>query len=442
MLTDKNIYPEPTQFGLPPAGGIFTDPTFGTPIVRVTDEAEDGVQAHHIYAAMWPAINADDSLIFYGRGNPTAPTVAEVNPETLEIANKRHLWSATGGQKFQIQWAKWSSLRPAIMYSTRGNSIYEIDVLGGAVIEVRDFEPENPGGSLMRLTMSDNDDVFAVTTRGPEGYRGFQVWRRSDDMILCNLSAIGIAEPKVCKAALDKSGRYWCGGIQGAYVRALVDCIDRKILRGWPAGEYPYQNWGHGDDGHGIAVAIGHQNTYRKYDLSDPKLVANSVALQPQRPDWRMSVHISLRGPDDECLVSTYAWKRDTHIPGLYYNEVYTLSTDGLNNVRRLAHHHSYPHGYWDSPRAVLSHSGRLAVWTSTWGNRTGRRDVFMASTENEDPSPPDPDPNPEPHQHPELEQPLLNMENEIAQLKAGRRVDQGRLSAIETKLANVKVAL
>src|SRR6185295_11582590 len=40
VITDKNVYSEPAPPALPRAGGTFVDPTFGTTIMRVTDETD------------------------------------------------------------------------------------------------------------------------------------------------------------------------------------------------------------------------------------------------------------------------------------------------------------------------------------------------------------------------------------------------------------------
>src|SRR5262249_44819950 len=37
-VTDRDVHAEPTLPSLPAAGGTFVDPTFGTTIVRATDE--------------------------------------------------------------------------------------------------------------------------------------------------------------------------------------------------------------------------------------------------------------------------------------------------------------------------------------------------------------------------------------------------------------------
>src|SRR6266545_805458 len=61
QVTSWNVYPVPPAPALPPAGGTFTDPTFGTTLMRVTD-ANDGIDCHNAYA-IWQAFNADDTAV-------------------------------------------------------------------------------------------------------------------------------------------------------------------------------------------------------------------------------------------------------------------------------------------------------------------------------------------------------------------------------------------
>jgi len=59
--TDRGIYPEPALPQLPQAGGTFVDPTFGTTLMRVTDEA-DGKHCHNAYS-YYPSFNRDSTRL-------------------------------------------------------------------------------------------------------------------------------------------------------------------------------------------------------------------------------------------------------------------------------------------------------------------------------------------------------------------------------------------
>jgi len=55
IRTDLGVYPEPAAPPLPPARGKFVDPTFGTEIMRVTDE-RDG-QYNGTEYSYWSTLN-------------------------------------------------------------------------------------------------------------------------------------------------------------------------------------------------------------------------------------------------------------------------------------------------------------------------------------------------------------------------------------------------
>src|SRR3954468_19995714 len=71
IKTDYGVYPEPTPPVLPAAGGTFTDPVFGTSLLRVTD-SNDGADNHQSYS-YWPSLNKNSSLLYISNvgGNPT-----------------------------------------------------------------------------------------------------------------------------------------------------------------------------------------------------------------------------------------------------------------------------------------------------------------------------------------------------------------------------------
>src|SRR5688572_31242169 len=59
-LTDRSVH-APPALTLPTAGGSYTDPIFGTKVLRVTD-ADDGTLCIHAYA-YWPAFNTNNTRL-------------------------------------------------------------------------------------------------------------------------------------------------------------------------------------------------------------------------------------------------------------------------------------------------------------------------------------------------------------------------------------------
>src|SRR6185369_5456348 len=61
---DRRVIPDEPAPALPPAGGTFVDSSFGTTIMRVTDE-KDGKSCTNFYS-YWPSFNLDTTLFFIG----------------------------------------------------------------------------------------------------------------------------------------------------------------------------------------------------------------------------------------------------------------------------------------------------------------------------------------------------------------------------------------
>jgi uncharacterized protein (TIGR03437 family) len=75
--------------------------------------------------------------------------------------------------------------------------------------------------------------------------------------------------------------------------------------------------------------------------------------------------------------------------------EVVQVATDGSGRVRRLFHHRSVFESYYDTPRANISRDGRFVAFSSNWGVRGGRHDMFIARIPPAPASSPAPTPTP-----------------------------------------------
>src|SRR5205823_5436745 len=84
-------YPEPAPPALPAAGGMLTDPTFGTTLLRVTD-ANDGTDNHQSYS-YWPSFNKNSSLLYISSVGGI-PKVYDFDTATFSVSNKRILFQS------------------------------------------------------------------------------------------------------------------------------------------------------------------------------------------------------------------------------------------------------------------------------------------------------------------------------------------------------------
>jgi hypothetical protein len=99
VRTDRRAYPPPPAPKLPPAGGTFTDPTFGTQILRVTDEA-DG-DSHNAYS-YYPALNRESTMFFIHC--KSGSRLYHFDPKAFRIVGKRLLFATRPPNKHTPRW--------------------------------------------------------------------------------------------------------------------------------------------------------------------------------------------------------------------------------------------------------------------------------------------------------------------------------------------------
>lgn len=368
VITNHNVYPEPAPPALPAAGGTFVDPTFGTTIMRVTDQ-NDG-QSNFNYYSYWPTFNLDDTKFFIACDN--SPMLYRFDPNGFRIISKGPLFDQVlpGGGYMSTEDAEWSGTNANILYGYYGLKLWAFDVSARTYTLIKDFTGLVPNGSLGQMSRSLDDNVFAFTVRDTSyAPTGYMVWQRDQNRIVRNVSLSNFDEVE-----LDKTGRYlvvkalFGGGVdfqsidlQTGSVQGLTD----------PAPDY---SPGHSDNGRNIVVGYDDwNNQYTVRSLATPHQYQRVISFGN---DWSQSNHLSMLGDNEGwCLISNFT--SGTAPVGPFRQEVFQASTDGTQSVRRLAHHHSVYRDYWDTPRADISRSGRFVAFTSNWGSTT-RRDVFI----------------------------------------------------------------
>lgn len=368
VITDKNVYSEPAPPALPRAGGTFVDPTFGTTIMRVTDETDGN--SNYNYYSYWPTFNLDSSRFFIACDG--SPMLYRFDAANFRIISKGPLFDKTlpGGGYISTEDAEWSGTNPNVLYGYYGLQLWAYDVSARTYTLVKDFTGELPVGYLGQMSRSLDDNVFAFTKKDPNWTpTGYVVWRRDQNRILANVTLSNFDEVE-----MDKTGRYLVvkaefGGsidfqvwdLQGGGMQSLTD----------PAPDY---SPGHSDNGRGIVV--GHDNWNNQYtirSLATPHQYQKVISFGS---DWSQANHISMLGDDEGwCLISNFT--NGSGPLGPFRQEIFQASTDGSQSVRRLAHHHSVYRDYWDTPRGDISRDGRFVAFTSNWGSAT-RRDVFI----------------------------------------------------------------
>ncbi len=371
IKTDYNIYPEPRPPVLPAAGGTFVDPTFGTTIMRVTDERDGAFNVTNY--SYYPSFNRDNSRLFIVSGGQ--PTLYSFDPTGFRVSAKRPLFTGSlpGGGHPWSEDAIWSGIDRDVLYCHAGLKLYSYNVVTNAFTLIKDFTGQVAGTELMQMSKSIDDNAFGFHCRTSAGVVGYIAYRRSQDSIY-RADTSDVNEVQV-----DKTGSYLVvstetAGFQSAIEVKIVNLSTRAVVNLTDGG--PDFAPGHKDVGRGIV--IGGDNWNNAFNFRRLDTPHQHYRVVEMGNDWTIGSHVSLLADDEGWLmVSTYYISNGLPSSGLFKNELFQVATDGSRRVRRLAHLHSTLREYWDSPRATISRDGRYAVFTSNWG-ATNRRDVFI----------------------------------------------------------------
>lgn len=372
LITDHNIYEEPSfpPSSLPSRWNTFTDPTFCTTIMRVTDGGgSDGNDCHHMYS-YWPTFNKDSTKVFIAIDNDFK--LYSFDPDNFQITDRTALYNAppTGEGYLSTEDAEWSALTANLLYGYTGLKLYSYDVGSHDYQLVKNFTGLVSANYLGKMSKSDDDNMFAFLIKGPNyAPLGYVVWQKDTNTIRRSVNLANLDEVQ-----LDKTGRYLVvkavfGGGKDFQVVDLRTGATDELTDGTP--DY---SPGHSDNGHGFVVGYDDwNNQYTIRNLATPHTFQTVI----DETDWSQANHVSMLAANEAwAVISNFTAGADPNV-GPFRQEVFQVSTDGNKNVRRLAHHHSVYRDYWDTPRANISRDGRFVTFTSNWGSTT-RRDVFI----------------------------------------------------------------
>ncbi|MGZ4116062.1 MAG: T9SS type A sorting domain-containing protein [Bacteroidia bacterium] len=392
IVTDHLVHPEPAPPALPSAGGTFTDPTFNTTLLRVTD-AGDGNDNHHAYS-YWPCMNMNSTRLYLMQTN-IGPTLYDFDPVGFGISNKHIAFptNCPSGAPPNAEDAIWSDVDPNIIFVHDLNMhLYKYNVSTLSYTLLKDMSASFPAGahSWQMNKNHTNDDLFTFTWKDASwSVTGVFAWRSSSDQFyIFNQANTDECQP-------DRAGNYLVvklaasgSAVTQARIIDLSTSAISDITDGGPGDpSTPGLYWapGHGDMGNG--TVLGHDDWNNRLLGRTAANPSAFYTVMDWSGDWSQDYHGSHLS-DDASWIMLSAYVSNT-LPnsGLFKNEIFQVATDGSQNVRRLAHHHSdflsdyAANGggmaYWSSPKASISKDGNWAVFTSNWGSTT-RKDVFI----------------------------------------------------------------
>ena len=357
---------EPTTPAIPGRRQSFTDPNFGTTLVRLTD-ATDGAWCRLSYG-IWAFWNCTYTMMLVQcyQADGSAPfKIVCWNPATMDGWGDIQLPS-----NFQGADAIWSHADPNLIYHRDGGSrLMCLNLLtwDDAVIldAAKDF-PASP--NLARMSATADDRTFCFSRQDANyQWAGFCIYRDGVLIYREPPSRTGT----YFKVQIDQGGKFmW--DVSGDPLSAYWDLT-------LPNAQKPLTNPGTGHS----AMLVGALAQYDPYTNQDMLRRGGNPVGQVatiQWPDWTLATEYS--GTD--LTEPWYAVTTGTLVPvGPLHDEVLQVSTDGSGDVRRFCHMHNVMvNGDYNSiPQPACGYGAKPWIaFHSSWGN-TGRRDVFLVNT-------------------------------------------------------------
>jgi len=364
--------PAPT---LPAKGGKFTDPTWGTTVMRVTD-ASDGAWNGNAYS-YWPTFNKDNTYIIISNLWNGGDYVQHFDPVNFALVGSKAPLFATpvpGGGSPGWEDVIWSGVNPTHVLCHSGLKIWDYDVDTHGWVLVKDFTSAGlvaGSADISQFSRSVDDNVFGFSLKDASWNRvGYAAWRRDTDTVLLNVTDSSHDEVQI-----DKSGRYLVAKVATGGYESIVYDLQAHTSTGLTDGDPDYGP-GHSDNGFGTVV--GYENWMNRILFRSLTTPHQFTVVVDFANNWSHSEHISFLAEDENWLeVSTY----DVGTPpnDSLRSEIFLVRTDGSGEVQHICHHYSKVEGeYWASPRANISRDGNYIAFTSRWGD-TGQTDLFLA---------------------------------------------------------------
>jgi len=422
IRTDRRVYPEPPLPALPRAGGKFSDPTFGTLIMRATDEKDYKAPGCGTWYSQWPTFNSNNTRLMMRCGVSGDMKIKAFDPVSFTLgATLRTASTITNGQSLQWQGATWSRNDPDLIFvhasyynqnypAVSGMKLYAYRPSTNTLTLIRDFTSLAPGKPdylfEMHVAQDGRDAIFTFMQNRVGNANNplyFIVWDRLRDKVLYHLSneatqVRGNHNYDLNSGGPDKSGRY----IVFSHNKTEPNSARHEVLD-LQRNSWQTIYWNGADDAPshgdvGTATTTGRGNFSGGFNLRNLRDVHGSVTILFDNKDargildWTNDQHTSLYADDESwVLLGLYDDPAEPGTEtGAYENEVMQIAMDGSQRIRRLFHHrshidnHSETTGYWAIPKPTISRDGRFIAFTSNWG-KSGRYDLFIAKI---DPAP------------------------------------------------------
>lgn len=389
-LSNTNVYTRPTAPIWPGAGGSYTDPTFGTKVIQVTD-ANTGSDCKTVYS-YWPCMNSDNTriklVIDHSPPYPENQFLFTFNSSTEIVASDEAAFTTIA---FAPEMAIWSYSDPNVMYGVpRDLNLYKMTITGAGTRTytlLKNFSGVIAGATqLWQMTMSSDDRYFGFSVLSGSNVIGMLVWDRTNDISYTNTTSIGT---NVDEGYVDLSGTYMVivplSGTQGHLWEFVPNTTKAfpSLIKGVHGCIW---NKKHFCNGLNSVSAEAGWNVYDLTQANDPLVGVDCMA--DTTSSGHADRHASWLTPNDGTYVYCETLWGDAIPWSKYQDELLKVWTDGSGKWRRLCHTFSDqtnpPTYYSDTPKASISRDGRWYIWMSNKTIVAGRHDVFIVKVPTE----------------------------------------------------------
>jgi hypothetical protein len=406
--TDTKAIPPAPSLG--PANSVFTDPTFGSQILRVTDPNTNGGESFvSTDAGFHRAWNADSTAIKL-TGPHGDGYWLEFNANTFMVGD--------GSSKPVIHYMRlgatweWSALDPDIIYFLHGNQIAEYNKATGVITDLGG-PPNGDAVTYMAVVVGQDNWVCSAAGSGSQNsYTEIFCLNPINpsvsefiDVLNKTINGVVSSDPNWPTSASGQTiGIHDISGGTGASWLEVTFHRNSWGANGGAVFDLATNTWSevtNGDFYWGGHVSMGNGkyvnssgsingNDSRGMVVRDPDNLMNSAEYlfieQPPNTlnKWCDADHNSwlnsMTNPNAPILISRYTLV----IPCQYTwsAEIDAAAVDGSNTVWRFAHNHNGGNVcYYAESFAQISNDGRWALFSSYWDGKLGSDTSFGCST-------------------------------------------------------------
>ncbi len=405
--TDPKPLPPPPALG--PANTAIADPTFGTQILRVTDEnTQSGQSFISIDAGFFRAWNADSTAIKL-TGPHGDGYWLEFDPTTFKVGDGSSQ-PAVHSLPFGARW-EWSTIDPHIIYYLNGSQIARYNTVTGVSTNLAGPSTGDPVGYLAVVVGRDDwvcaaagpgiqdtwTKIFCVDPTNPS-------ITRLIDTVNKTINGVPQGDPNWPTSAPNQVlGIHSISGGTGASWLEVTfhqqswgangGAVFNLSINAWTRITNADVYWsGHVSMGNGkYANSSGSINGLdsRGMVLRNPDDAMNSgeyrFIAQPSSPwnGWCDADHNSwlnsVTNPNAPILISRYGGSSCYQYA--WAGEIDAAAVDGSNTVWRFAHTHNSGNScYYGQAFAQISNDGRWALFSSPWDGTLGSDTAFGCS--------------------------------------------------------------